>query len=136
MYYFMKNSSLRLTEAGNRINQSFCGRHYKTVLHTPSYFLNAYKYNYIKPLIAGVSERAEEYPFSTLSGIMGKTQAVIPLAEDCTFFSDISGTLQWLNTMPCTKKLDAVRWGLKRPTFKSKKCRITRRPILKKNETL
>lgn len=46
MHQFMTRSSRRLTRSGNRINETFAGRHYKTILHEPSYYLNAYKYNY------------------------------------------------------------------------------------------
>lgn len=136
MYYFMKNSSLRLTRAGNRINQTFCGRYYKTILQHHSYYLNAYKYNYLNPVMAGISTCVEDYPFSTLHGLLGKSRLLIPIVEDVTLFSSLRGTLSWLNEVPDEEKLEAVRVGLTKQYFKSKRCRKSRQLILGENDTL
>lgn len=109
IHQFMTRSSRRLTRAGNRINQTFSGRHYKCVLAEGNYYLNAYKYNYRNPVTAGICQLAEEDPFSTL---------------------------QWLNTTPDPAKLEAVRYGLKRSYFKFKKCKKTHRPLMNINDIL
>lgn len=136
MHYFMSAVSRRLTRAGNRINETFAGRHFKTILQSPSYFLCAYKYNYRNPVTAQICGSTELYPFSTLRGVINPTELKIPLVEDSTFQSDPNGTLKWLNTSPDPEKLEAVRWGLKRSYFRSKKNRITNRPIFKEDDVL
>lgn len=130
MQQFMYRVSRRLTKAGNRINQTFAGRHYKCILQEHNYYLNAYKYNYRNPVAAGLCQRVEDYPYSTLQALLEKTPSLIPLADDLTLKNDILGTLQWLNHEPPPKLLEGVRHALKHQYFKSKKDKITNRPIL------
>lgn len=66
---------------------------------------------------AGLCERAEYYPYSTLSGLLGRGHLVIPVQEDQTLFSDVEGTLAWLNRVPDVENWEAVRKALRRKTF-------------------
>ena len=136
MHQFMSRSSRRLTRAGNRINETFAGRHYKCILQHPNYYLNAYKYNYRNPVSAGISQRVEEYKFSTLAAKLKITKPLLPLIEDTTLFSDIKGTLDWLNTSPPPEKLEAVKMELRRQFFSSKRYRNSNLPIVSENDTL
>lgn len=136
MHQLMTRSSRRLTQAGNRINQSYSGRHYKCILHRHSHFLNAYKYNYRNPVAANICHRVEEYPYSTLSGILGIKKVEIPIVEDSTYNSDPMGTLQWLNTAPTAEKLEAVRYGLKRQYFKAKLFPRSHQPMILENDLI
>jgi putative transposase len=121
MHQFMYRVSKKLTKAGNRINGTFAGRHYKTILQEQNYYLNAYKYNYRNPIEASICNRVEDYEYSTLHSLLGKSEVRIPIVEDTTFLSDRLGTLKWLNTAPDKLKLEAVRFALKRQYFTSKK---------------
>ncbi len=136
MWHFMRSTSFRLTRSGNRINETFAGRHYKCILHEPNYYLNAYKYNYRNPIAAGVCERAEGYPYSTLRVVTGLAPSRFPMAEDTTFICDPFGTLNWINTTPDKKRIDAVKFGLKHQYFKSKKCPINKKLVLSANDLL
>jgi putative transposase len=136
MHRFMSRTSRQLTKNGNRINQTFAGRHFKCILQHPNYFLNAYKYNYRNPVTAKICQSVEEYPFSTLHAVMGKEPKPFAMAEDTTFFCDPVGTLTWLNEEPDPMRLEAVRFGLRRQYFLSKKCQRTRRYILGEHDTL
>ncbi len=135
-HQFMTRVSRKLTRAGNRINETFAGRHYKTILQSPNYFLNAYKYNYRNPVEANICPRVEDYSFSTLQILLGKKAPLFPLEEDTTFNDDPVGTMKWLNTKPEENKLEAVKFGLKRQYFRSKIDRKTRKPILGEEESL
>lgn len=135
MHQFMGRSSRRLTTAGNRINQTFSGRHYKCILHHPNYFLNAYKYNYRNPVAAGICNNVEDYLYSTLHGLLGKSQLAFPV-EDTTLAFDQEGTLKWLNTPPDPEKAEAFKFGLKRQFFSPKKCNKTHRQIIDVNDIL
>ncbi len=104
MQALLKNVSLRLTRAGNRINFTFGGRHHKTILHHPSYYLNAYKYNYRNPVEAGICVRVEDYPYSSLRGLLGQSPLLIPMVEDTTLISDPVGTLAWVKSGTHTRK--------------------------------
>jgi putative transposase len=134
MHYFMKQTSLRLTRAGNRINETYTGRHFKTILHSENYFLNAYKYNYQNPLVIPGINRVEDYPYSTLHALLGRSRLTIPVTEDFTLFNSVEITLEWLNKKMSNKNREAIRWALKRQYFKSKLCKNTRRPIITEND--
>lgn len=136
MQQFMHRSSRALTKEGNRINQTFAGRHYKCILNSESYYLSAYKYNYRNPVTAGICTFVEDYPYSTLQMNLGLSDQKIPLVFDTLLNEDPRGILQWLNTIPDPEKLEAVQWGLKRPYFKSKKSTITNRRVLEPTDTL
>jgi putative transposase len=136
MWHFMRSSSLRLTRSGNRINETFAGRHYKCILQSPNYYLNAYKYNYLNPVSAGICDRAEDYSFSSLPMVMGKSRKSLPLLADTTYDLDPIGTLEWINSIPEPSLLEAARYGFKHSYFRSKKCRNTNRYLLRENDTL
>lgn len=136
MHQFMMNTSRLLTREGNRINETFAGRHYKCILHDYKYFLNAYKYNYRNPVSAGICDFVEDYKYSSLNVLLGNSPPILNLMEDITLKSDPVGTLKWLNTAPDPKKLEGVRYALKRQYFTTKKCPITRKPMIDKNDIL
>ena len=99
-----------------RINQKFSRRFKRTRISTLPHFFNAYKYVYQNPIRAGLVSRVEDYPFSTLHSLMGKSQFLIPV-EDETFLNDTEGTLKWLNELPTVENSDAVRRALRRREF-------------------
>lgn len=136
MHYFMQRTSKRLTKAGNRINETFAGRHYKCILQHPNYFLNAYKYNYRNPVAAGLCSQVQDYTFSTLHGKLNPSKLLIPVCEDTTLKFDPAGTLAWLNIAPSMEKAEGFRFGLRHQYFQSKKDRITNKPILSENDLL
>lgn len=136
MHFLMTNTSHRLTEAGNRINQTYGGRHYKTILKTQSYYLNAYKYCYLNPVRAGICNRPEEYPYSTLNGLLGFSKLVIPVCEDETLFPSAQETLAWLNTKSKPHQIEAVRSALQKNYFKYSKHRSSGRFVMDENEII
>lgn len=136
MLQFMTKSSRRLTREGNRINETFAGRHYKCVLDNHFYFLNAYKYVYRNPVKAGLCENVEDYEFSTLHGLINPQDSKIPLCEDTLFNEGSVEHLKWLNTAPDPVKLEAFRKGLGHQIFRSPKNRLDGTPIISKNVLL
>jgi REP element-mobilizing transposase RayT len=130
MLHFMTKSSKALTKAGNRINETFAGRHYKCILNEYNYFLNAYKYNYRNPVTAEICERVEDYQFSTLSMKLGVTEKRIPYCEDTLLLEDRDGILRWLNQKPDREKIEAARAGFKRQIFISRNKRNIFKPLL------
>lgn len=136
MHQFMHRTSRRLTKEGNRINETYAGRHYKCILTRNNHFLNAYKYNYRNPVAAGLCERVEDYRFSTLRGLVAPLHRRAQIAKDYIFDADPLGTLEWLNQPPDPIKLEGVSQGLKRQYFRSKKSRKDRRPLISEDDVL
>ena len=131
MHRLMFRTSRRLTQLGNRINQTYAGRHFKTVLQNQFHFHCAYKYNYRNPVTSNICEKVEHYPYSSLQFLIGNQRQKFPTVDDVIYGENPTETLKWLNTAPDPKYVEAVRYALKRPIFESKKDRNTNREILK-----
>lgn len=129
MGWFMRESSRDLTRAGNRINQAYGGRFHRSLIATNHYLLNAYKYVYANPLKAGIADRAEHYPYSTLPGLLGWNQLLIPVSEDPFLFPDLEGTLDWLNRPVDSSHWDSVRNALRKKEFKLAKLNKLNHPL-------
>ena len=94
---------------------------------SPHYYLHAYKYFYYNPVKAGICARVEDYKYSTLRGLLGLDHLLVPVTEDTTLFSDVEGTLRWLNQRPDDNHWDAVKKALKKQQFKLRSLQSTNR---------
>lgn len=118
LMYLMRESSKVIGFESRRINHVFGGRTFRSCLATPLYFEHAYKYVYRNPVEAGICRRVEDYPFSTLHGILGSTHSTIPVEEDTLMFDrDTTENLNWLNTAPPEEDRLAIQKGLRRDVF-------------------
>lgn len=117
MRYFMTETSREITYLTGRINQTYGGPYYSSLIGSYHYFLHAYKYIYRNPVEAGLSDLAENYKFSSLHSLLGYAHTAFPIVEDDTLFSDISGTLNWINQQPDAFHQEAVRKALRRAEF-------------------
>lgn len=119
MRYFMTETSRALLRRCGRINQIYGGRYRPTTIGSVHDFLNIYKYVYRRPVAAGACSRAEEYPYSTLHGLLGQRSLLIPVTGDPALFGgDIEGTLSWLNEAPSPVDWEEVRCALRKRAFK------------------
>lgn len=118
MRWFMRETSRELARKGNRINQTYGGRYFRSIIKTPHHYLNTYKYVYHNPIKAGICKNVLDYPFSTIQGVLGKDLLLIPLEEDETLFNSIEDTLSWLNQIPTDQNWESVRKALRRSEFK------------------
>lgn len=121
MMYFMRETSRTITKDSHRINQTYGGRFFRSLIQSQHHYLNVYKYVLRNPVSAGVCQRVEDYPFSTLRGLIGFEPLHIPLEEDINLFLDLDGTLDWLNETPDPLDIEAIKAALKRPIFCLKK---------------
>jgi putative transposase len=118
MEWFMRETSRTLVRAGNRINQTYGGPYFRSVVSTNHYYTNVYKYIYYNPIFAGLCRNVLHYPYSTLPGLLGRRRLLVPVETDLLLFEDISRTLEWLNTKPKASHWVSVRKALKRGEFK------------------
>jgi putative transposase len=136
MRRFMEMSSKRISARAGRSNQIWGRRHFKSVLGGSAYYLNAYKYNYFNPVKAGITERCEDYRFSTLAGLLGVERLLLPLEEDQLLMADAEEVLRWLNRRPCPKALEAVRAALRKGHFEHVKCPSSRKPMIGEGDVI
>jgi putative transposase len=118
MRYFQRATSRELTKASHRLNQTWGSRFFRSRLGSYHYFLQAYKYIYQNPLHAKTCQWVEEYPFSTLNGVLGFGKLLIPIEYDTVLFEgDLEETLRWLNQLPEERQKEEVRKALRRQDF-------------------
>lgn len=70
--------------------------HCEPILSYPQ-FLNTYKYIYRNPVEAGLTQRTEDYPYSTLQALIGKGQAYCSIADHMGLIQNPFNHLNWLN---------------------------------------
>lgn len=116
--FFMRETSRSLSLLENSENHLWGARFYRTEIATHHYYLNAYKYVYQNPVRAGVCEKAEDYRFSTLRGLLGLQPLFIPIEEDRTLFSSTQQTLSWLHERPLSADNYVIQQALKKSKFK------------------
>ena len=121
MRSFMGTTSRVISFEAGTSNHLYGARVFRSRLGSYHYFMNAYKYVYQNPLRAGCCERAEDYRFSTLHGLLGQSQLLMPLEEDSVLYDDVEETLRWLNVMPNERDVDVVRKALRRADFRFSK---------------
>lgn len=128
MAFFLRETSREIVNSSSRINQTYGGRFFRSNIRSEHHFLNCYKYVYRNPVHAKLVARTEEYRWSTLHGLLGADHLQIPVHEDTTLFSDVEGTLKWLNTEPKEDHWEAIQKGLRRKIFKLAKDSDTKGP--------
>ncbi|MGE0634642.1 MAG: transposase [Pseudobdellovibrionaceae bacterium] len=128
MNYFMRETSKRIGEGSGRINQVYGGPYHKTRIDSNHYFQTAYKYVYRNPVEAGLTKAPENYPYSTLYGILGKGALEIPVVEDTFLFDNPSNHISWLNRKYSEEDRASIQEALRRAVFRFPKDRTTRRP--------
>lgn len=121
MWDFMKETSRALTRAGNRTNLTYGSRYFRCIVNRYHYFMHAYKYVYLNPVMAGICDVAEAYPFSTLYGLLGYSHLFIPVEEDTILMEDVVGTLAWLNRRPRLENWEAVKFAMQKSEFSLRK---------------
>lgn len=127
MANLMKETSRYINQAAGRINQTYGSRYFRSMIKSHHYFLHAYKYVYRNPVQAGLCRTCEAYPYSSLNFLLGQNCGRFPVAEDTTLFSNIEGTLKWLNLEPDVAEWQTVKMALRRPQFKLPKDVNTKR---------
>ena len=119
MRWFNSRTSLQIAKPMNRLNHIWAHRFHRSEIRSNYYLLSAYKYVYRNPVEEGVCARVEDYPFSTLYGILGKGKIMIPVCEDTFFFdsSPLSNYFRWLNHKPDRADTESVRRALKKKVY-------------------
>jgi putative transposase len=118
MQFFQAQVSREMVKSADRINHIWAHRFKRSEISSYHYFMNCYKYVYRNPVEASIVEKVEQYPYSTLYGLLGQGRLVIPVGEDTLLFGgDEKLLLEWLNHKPSLDDLAAMRKGLKKRRF-------------------
>ena len=131
MYFFMKSVTSKLQKASGRINKIFCGRYKGCVIENQRYLMNVYKYVYRNPVAAGLSQRAELYPYSTLSEKFSPENYGLRIERIMPMNLQVSRKTEydWINESFRDEEAKSLKWGLTRTTFKYQRDRFTNKVI-------
>ena len=133
MNYLMREVSKRIGERSDRINQIFGGPYHWTLIRDSHYLHHAYKYIYRNPVRAGICARVEDYPYSTLQGVLGLDYLYIPTYDDFALMSSPDSHLQWLNKEYNEETREAIQKALRRKEFALPRQKKSQRPLLIEN---
>ena len=139
MQKFISSVTKTLNFKSGRTGRVFGARYHWSLVDSLDYSDCVQKYVYRNPVKAGLSARVEDYPFSTLGGVLGNRRVFFPLhppSENQSLVPHENPVefLTWLN-QPFGKEHDeAIRKGFKKKKFLPSKTGWKRLPA--KSETV
>jgi putative transposase len=123
MNHFQKSVSRTVNLFSGRSGHLFGGPYYWSLINNTRYFSHAFKYVYRNPARAKICDRVEEYPYSTLHGLLGFNRLPFPIhytrvGMELAFPNpEEPKLLDWLNT-PFPKEAETlIKKGLRRSLF-------------------
>jgi REP element-mobilizing transposase RayT len=117
MNYLLREVSRRIGQRTNRINQIFGGPYHWTLIKNSIHYQHAYKYVYRNPVHAGICNRAEEYRYSSLNGLLGMSYLNIPVIDNVNLIYDTGRILKWLNEEYSDSHRESIRKALRHTEF-------------------
>jgi putative transposase len=127
MYEFNKRLANQLKLSTSQINHVLGGRYKWCLIQSQKYFLNCYRYIYQNPMRAGVVQKCESYPYSTLNALVTGTKFSVPIHDSIGFKDPY--ILRWINEKIDEEELGLVKRGLARSELKTLKFRSNRRSL-------
>jgi putative transposase len=118
MQYLMRETSREIGRLAGKINRVWGAPFGSSIIGKPLHYLHAYKYIYRNPVKGRLCESVLQYPYSTLSALIGNQPTIIPLEEDELLFNDFSGTLEWLDHGYSQTEEESIRLALRRKEMK------------------
>lgn len=128
MNYLLREVSKRLGEESGRQNQIFGGPYHWSLIKNSIHYQHAYKYVYRNPVHAGICNRVEEYPYSSLPGLLGLDYLYIPVYDNLGLIQNPGPQLKWLNDRYNENHREAIQKALKRKEFGFSRDVSTARP--------
>lgn len=123
MYFFMKEVTLMIQKRTGRINKIFGGRYKGCIIEHHRYFMNVYKYIQRNPIAAGLSLKAESYPFSSLFYQLNPMAKLSFEIEEFFKFQGSSKFLEWINASFRDEEAASIKAGLTKSAFSYRKNR-------------
>lgn len=106
MHFFLRTSS-------NRIGEHHSWTRYKwSLIAAPSYYYQVYRYIYQNPVRAGLVQKVEHWPYSTLRAVAYPLHAHVPFS-----FGGEEGEKYWLNERYTPEDQKLIRLGLRKFQF-------------------
>ncbi|MNJ93290.1 Transposase IS200 like protein [compost metagenome] len=117
MEYLLREVSRHIGLKSNRINQVFGGPYHWTIIKNSVHYSHAYKYVYRNPVEAGICSKVQDYPFSTLRGLIGLSRLDVPAFDNLGLIQNPFSQLSWLNEHYDEESKELIRLALRRKEF-------------------
>lgn len=123
MQQSIRSITKTLNLKSGRSGRVFGSRYHWTLIDSHLYFAHALKYVYRNPVKAKLSEKVEDYEFSTLSGLLGAQPLAFPLyfpfgmSQHLLVPERTEDMLSWLNTPFQLEHEAAVKKALRKTRF-------------------
>ncbi len=123
MNTFMSDVTRTINRLSGRSGRIFGGPYHWSLIHSSLYYAHALKYVYRNPIKAKIVNKVEEYPWSTLYGVLGKSHCPIPIwfprsGLGISFVPDeMNSLLEWLNRPFLSETELLIQKGLKKKYF-------------------
>jgi REP element-mobilizing transposase RayT len=140
MDIFMSNVTRTIHLNSGRSGHVFGGPYYWSLINSGGYYSHAYRYVYQNPVRASICSKVEDFPYSTLRGMLGMEHLPFPLYYPrCGHGISLARKnseqlLNWLNEPVSDEVTQGIRKGLRYREFKSPKDRNTRKSIIPAEE--
>lgn len=133
MNIFMSNVTRTANLVAGRSGHVFGGPYFWSLIQSTRYYGHAFKYVYRNPVKAGLCERTEDYPYSSLRGLSGLSRLGFPIEYTRRAMElnlpilDSEAMLSWLNRPFPKEAEELIARGMKLRCFDELKNRSTRR---------
>jgi putative transposase len=113
MRYLLRQTSIRISRRASSRNHLWDGRYKWSLISSPMYYYQVYRYIFQNPIRANLVSKVEDYPFSTL-----KEMVPFPLHTSVPFaFGGQAGEFLWLNQEYDEEDRKLIKLGLKKNQF-------------------
>lgn len=135
MNIFLRSISRSSHFLSGRSGHLFGGPYHWSLIRETHYFRHVIKYVYRNPVKAKLCERVEEYPFSTLHGLLGQSHLQFPIyltrvgMELSLPSVESDRQLDWLNTPFPKEAEELIKRNLRKRSLELILDRKTRRPV-------
>lgn len=118
MQYFLRELSREVSRQTQRSNHLFGNRYFSSVIKSEVHLQTVYKYIYLNPVKAGMTDSVLKYRFSTLPGQLGLCPLLTPVIDPLELVDNSEQILNWLDSRYDQQTWERIRKGLRRAEFK------------------
>lgn len=112
MQRFLRTTSVQINIRSRTINHLWGGRYKWSLIESQTHYFQVYRYIFQNPIRAGICNRVEEYPYSTLKPGPLPIHSFISMS-----FGGAEGELLWLNEKYETEDQELIKLGLRKSQF-------------------
>ncbi len=118
MEFLLREVGAEIRKERENLTPVFDGDYQASAIRSRIHYEFAYKYVYRNPVEARICSRVENYPYSTLRGLLGKDRLPFPTFDNMNLIVHPAQQLSWLNSpYPTSDFLEQIREGMKESEF-------------------